>query len=100
MKFREYFHLKMIHDYNFDQFLGAGRPCEIEVQGIGLLKQMGSANIIIIVAVIAACIVALLIVIVVVILICRRRKPNEKCKYKNYVHLPTFFETLFLSDTY
>ena len=55
---------------------------------------MGSANIIIIVAVIAACIVALLIVIVVVILICRRRKPNEKCKYKNYVQLRT------LSDMY
>ena len=55
---------------------------------------MGSANIIIIVAVIAACIVALLIVIVVVILICRRRKPNEKCKYRNYVQLR------ILSDMY
>ena len=75
--------------YDFDQLSGAGRPCEIDVQGIGLLKQMGSANIIIIVAVIAACIVALLIVIVVVILICRRRKPNEKCKYRNYVYFRT-----------
>ena len=81
--------------YDFDQLSGAGRPCEIDVQGIGLLKQMGSANIIIIVAVIAACIVALLIVIVVVILICRRRKPNEKCKYNNYVHLRTFLKLCF-----
>ena len=74
--------------------LGAGQSCEIEVQGIGLLKTMGSANIIIIVAVIAASIVALLIVIVVVILICRRRKPNEKCKltsrFYGWIHLTTY----------
>lgn len=62
--------------------MGAGIPCEFDVQGFGLLKSMGGANIIIIVAVIAACIVALLIVIVVIILICRKhRKPTEKCKW-------------------
>ena len=62
--------------------VGAGIPCEIEVQGIGLLKNIQGANIIIIVAVIAAGIVALLIVAVVVILICRRnKKPTDKCKY-------------------
>ncbi len=61
--------------------LGAGMPCEIEVQGVGLLKTMGGANIIIIVAVIAASIVAVLVVIVVVILICRRRNVAEKCKH-------------------
>ena len=63
--------------------MGAGLPCEFDVQGFGLLKSMGGANIIIIVAVIAACIVALLIVIVVIILICRKhRQPTEKCKSK------------------
>jgi len=62
--------------------LGAGMPCEIEVQGVGLLKTMGGANIIIIVAVIAASIVAVLVVIVVVILICRRRNVAEK--YTNH----------------
>ena len=61
--------------------MGPGVPCEIQVQGVGLLKAMGGANIIIIVAVIAACVVAVLIVIVAVILICRRRKPLEKCKF-------------------
>ena len=63
--------------------MGAGLPCEFDVQGFGLLKSMGGVNIIIIVAVIAACIVALLIVIVVIILICRKhRQPTEKCKSK------------------
>lgn len=60
--------------------IGAGTPCEFEVQGVGLLKTMGGANIIIIVAVIAASIVAILVVIVVIILICRRRNTSEKCK--------------------
>ena len=73
--------------------MGAGPICEIDVQGIGLLKTMGSANIIIIVAVIAACIVALLIVIVVIILICRRRKPADKCKFLvwTYLNLTNFW---------
>jgi hypothetical protein len=52
------------------------------ISGIGLLKTVGSANIIIIVAVIAASIVALLILIVVIILICRKKKPTDKCKLK------------------
>ena len=57
-----------LHEDNFGTYicqannsLGAGIPCEIEVQGIGLLKNIQGANIIIIVAVIAAGIVALLI---------------------------------------
>ena len=54
---------------------------KLDSLGIGLLKTVGSANIIIIVAVIAACIVALLILIVVIILICRKKKPNDKCKF-------------------
>jgi hypothetical protein len=77
------------HEDNFGAYycyannsMGAGLPFELDVQGIGLLKTMGNANIIIIVSVIAASIVALLIVIVGVILVCRRgRKPNEKCTY-------------------
>ena len=61
--------------------LGAGLPCELDVQGLGLFKgAVGGANIIIIVAVIAASIVVLLIILVIVILLCRRRKPTEKCK--------------------
>ena len=32
--------------------MGAGIPCEFDVQGFGLLKSMGGANVIIIVAVI------------------------------------------------
>ena len=72
--------------------MGAGLPCEFDVQGFGLLKSMGGVNIIIIVAVIAACIVALLIVIVVIILICKHRKPTEKCKYY-YNHKENTYET-------
>jgi len=74
-----------LHEDNFGKYIcqanntvGPGVPCEIEVQGIGLLKTAG-VNIIIIVAVIAAGIVALLLIVVAVILICRRnKKPSEK----------------------
>ena len=67
--------------------VGAGIPCEYEVQS-GLLKNMGGANIIIIVAVIAAGIVALLLVVVVVIFIYRRsKKPTDKCKSFFFVSL-------------
>ena len=77
-----------LHEDNFGKYIcqanntvGPGVPCEIEVQGIGLLKTAG-VNIIIIVAVIAAGIVALLLIVVAVILICRRnKKPSEKCTY-------------------
>ena len=62
--------------------MGAGAACEIDVEGIGLLRA-GSANIIVIVAIAAAGVVAVLAVIVVVILICKKRRPKDQCESKN-----------------
>ena len=59
--------------------MGAGAACEIDVEGIGLLRA-GSANIIVIVAIAAAGVVAILAVIVVVILVCKQRRPKDQCK--------------------
>ena len=59
--------------------LGAGAACEIDVEGIGLLRA-GSANIIVIVAIAAAGVVAILALIVLVILLCKRRRPKDQCK--------------------
>ncbi|XP_059086621.1 hemicentin-1-like isoform X5 [Tigriopus californicus] len=60
--------------------IGAGQPCEIDVQGMGLIR-MGNANLILIVAVVAALIVAVLIIIVCIILICRKKKKSPDEKY-------------------
>ena len=73
--------------------IGVGTPCELEVQGVGLLKSMEGANIIIITAVIAASIVAVLIVIVVIILICRKRNSTEKCKWTFFVIKDSNYKT-------
>ncbi|XP_059086618.1 uncharacterized protein LOC131883222 isoform X2 [Tigriopus californicus] len=62
--------------------IGAGQPCEIDVQGMGLIR-MGNANLILIVAVVAALIVAVLIIIVCIILICRKKKKSPDEKYIN-----------------
>ena len=62
--------------------MGAGAACEIDVEGIGLLRA-GSANIIVIVAIAAAGVVAVLAIIVVVILICKKRRPKDQCESKN-----------------
>jgi len=50
------------------------------LEGIGLLKEMNSANVIVIVSIVSASVVLLLIAIVIGILVCRRgaRKPTEK----------------------
>ena len=61
--------------------MGAGAACEIDVEGIGLLRGAGfSANVIVIVAIAAAGVVAILAVIVVVILVCKQRRPKDQCK--------------------
>ena len=59
--------------------VGLGVPCEIDIQGIGVLKNISDTNIIVIGAVIAAGVVAL-VILVLVILVCRRRASmGEKC---------------------
>ena len=57
--------------------------------GIGLLREMSSANVIVIVSIVSASIVLLLIAIVIAILLCRKRKPTEKCKL--YEKKPCFW---------
>jgi len=58
--------------------IGLGVPCEIDIQGIGVARNISDTKVILIVAVIAAALVALVIVITVVV-ICRRRGGPEKC---------------------
>ena len=59
--------------------VGLGIPCEIDIQGIGVLKNISDTNVIVIGAVIAAIVVALLI-LVFIIAVCRRRHGMvEKC---------------------
>ena len=58
--------------------VGLGVPCEIDIQGIGVLKNISDTNIIVIVAVITAVLVAAAIVGVLVFL-CRRKPAAEKC---------------------
>ena len=62
--------------------MGAGAACEIDVEGIGLLRA-ASANIIVVVAIAAAGVVAILAVIVVVILLCKKRRPKDQCKWRD-----------------
>ena len=57
--------------------VGLGVPCEIDIQGIGVLKNISDTNMIVIGAVIAAAAVALLS-LVLVVLVCRRRRSAEK----------------------
>ena len=58
--------------------IGLGVPCEIDIQGIGVARNISDTKVILIVAVIAAALVALVIVITVVV-ICKRRNAPEKC---------------------
>jgi hypothetical protein len=58
--------------------IGLGVPCEIDIQGIGVARNISDTKVILIVAVIAAALVALVIVITVVV-ICKRRGAPEKC---------------------
>ena len=58
--------------------IGLGVPCEIDIQGIGIARNISDTKVILIVAVIAAALVALVIVITVVV-ICKRRNAPEKC---------------------
>jgi len=58
--------------------VGLGVPCEIDIQGIGVMKNISDTNIIVIVAVIAASLVALMIVVVLIV-VCRRKSVGEKC---------------------
>ena len=59
--------------------VGLGVPCEIDIQGIGVLKNISDTNVIVIGAVIAAIVVALLM-LVFVIAVCRRKHSlGEKC---------------------
>ena len=64
--------------------VGLGVPCEIDIQGIGVLKNISDTNIIVIVAVIAAGLVAL-VILVVIIVVCRRKK-NVGEKYPGLSH--------------
>ena len=58
--------------------IGLGVPCEIDIQGIGVARNITDTKVILIVAVIAAALVALVIVITVVV-VCRRKGAPEKC---------------------
>lgn len=64
--------------------VGQGVPCEIDIQGIGILKSVTDFDIIIIIAVCAAALVALLILVAIIIIICRKKRTNDK--YGNNHH--------------
>ncbi|XP_071742756.1 hemicentin-1 isoform X9 [Lepeophtheirus salmonis] len=61
--------------------MGEGFPCELEVEGIGLVK-MGNSNFIIVVTILAAIVVILLLLVVAYIMCCRKKKKPEE-KYSN-----------------
>lgn len=63
--------------------IGQGIPCEIDIQGIGILKSVTDFDIIIIVAVCAAVLVALLILVAIIIIICRKKRTNDKYANKS-----------------
>ena len=58
--------------------VGLGVPCEIDIQGIGVLKNISNTNIIVIVAVITAALVAA-IIIGILVFFCRKKPSGEKC---------------------
>ena len=62
--------------------MGLGTPCEIDLQGIGVLKNISDTNVIVIVAVIAAALVAA-VLLGIVIFMCKRRSAGEKAESKN-----------------
>ena len=57
--------------------IGQSIPCEIDIQGIGVLKSISDTNIIVIVAVLAAGLLVTAILVVLVVF-CRRRAAGEK----------------------
>jgi len=62
--------------------VGLGAPCEIDLQGIGVLKNISDTNVIVIVAVIAAALVAA-ISLGIIIFLCRRRGGGDKAERKD-----------------